>query len=81
MSAKRLGVAMLLLAVLAAPAAAQNARERRDQIANPPPPPAPSSQAATVAPSRWGTLGTQVGQPQWGNMSTPGVGGATAPTR
>lgn len=84
MSPKPVGATMLLLAVLTVPAAAQNPRERRDQIANPPAPPAPSSQATTVAPSRWGTIGgtagTQVGQPQWGNAGTPGAG-AAVPTR
>jgi hypothetical protein len=69
-------LATFLLAAFTVPAAAENPQQRRDSAANPAPPPQPKPNQATVAPSQWrtvgGTLGTQTGQPQWGNRGAGG---------
>jgi hypothetical protein len=71
-----------LLSLLVTSAMAQNPRERRDAIANPPRPAPQSGQmTGTVDPSRWGTVGAPVGQPQWGTKGASGWSGNATPRR
>jgi len=78
MSARMVGLVAVLTAVLVAPVTAQSPRERRDVIVNPPTPQSlPGQLHQTIEPSRWGTAGTPVGQPQWGTLGAPGWSGVT----
>jgi hypothetical protein len=80
MTARTTLLVAILITALALPAAAQNSpRDRRDAVANPKPPqPLPGQLHETIEVSRWGKLGGQVGQPQWGTLGGAGWSGVTA---